>query len=73
MGPGWEVIKTHTKTFLMHTGSDPGVFTLGYFDPTARSGVVIFTNSGNGPRVILSVLKMLDADPDFIAYLAAQV
>ena len=73
MGPGWEVIKTHGKTFLMHTGSDPGVFTLGYFDPNARSGVVIFTNSANGPRVILSVLKMLDADPDFIAYLAAQV
>jgi CubicO group peptidase (beta-lactamase class C family) len=73
MGPGWEVIKTHGKTFLMHTGSDPGVFTLGYFDPTARSGVVIFTNSANGPRVILPILKMLDADPDFIAYLAAQV
>jgi CubicO group peptidase (beta-lactamase class C family) len=73
MGPGWEVIKTHGKTFLMHTGNDPGVFTLGYFDPNARSGVVIFTNSSNGPKVILPILKMLDADPDFIAYLAAQV
>lgn len=73
MGPGWEVVKTHGKTFLMHTGSDPGLFTLGYFDPNARSGVVIFTNSANGPRVILPILKMLDADPDFIAYLAAQV
>ncbi len=73
MGPGWEVIKTHGKTFLMHTGSDLGVFTLGYFDPIARSGVVIFTNSANGPRVILPILKMLDADPDFIAYLAAQM
>lgn len=57
----------------MHTGSDPGVFTLGYFDPGAHSGVVIFTNSVNGPRVILPILKMLDADPDFVAYLAAQV
>jgi CubicO group peptidase (beta-lactamase class C family) len=73
MGPGWEVIKIHSKTFLMHTGSDPGVFTLGYFDPNARSGVVIFTNSGNGPRVILPILRLLNADPDFIAYLAAQV
>jgi CubicO group peptidase (beta-lactamase class C family) len=73
MGPGWEVIKTHGKTFLMHTGSDPGVFTLAYFDPGARSGVVIFTNSANGPRVILPILKMLKADPDFIRYLAAQV
>jgi CubicO group peptidase (beta-lactamase class C family) len=73
MGPGWEVVKIHGKTFLMHTGSDPGVFTLGYFDPNARSGVVIFTNSANGPRVILPILRMLGADPDFIAYLAAQV
>jgi CubicO group peptidase (beta-lactamase class C family) len=73
MGAGWEVIKTHGKTFLMHTGNDPGVFTLGYFNPRSRSGVIIFTNSGNGPRVILPLLKMLDADPDFIAYLAAQV
>ncbi len=73
MGPGWEVIKIRGKTFLMHTGNDPGVFTLGYFDPNARSGVVIFTNSGNGPRVILPILEILGADPDFIAYLAAQV
>lgn len=73
IGPGWEVIKTHGKTFLMHTGMDPGVFTLGYFDPGARSGVIIFTNSSNGPRIILPLLKLLNADPDFIAYLAAQV
>lgn len=73
MGPGWEVIKTHGKTFLMHTGMDTGVFTLGYFDPGAHSGVVIFTNSVNGPRVILPILRLLNADPDFIAYLAAQV
>jgi CubicO group peptidase (beta-lactamase class C family) len=73
MGPGWEVIKIHAKTFLMHTGMDPGVFTLGYFDPSARSGVIIFTNSSNGPRIILPLLRLLNADPDFIAYLAAQV
>lgn len=73
LGPGWEVIKMHGKTFLMHTGMDPGVFTLGYFDPGARSGVIIFTNSSNGPRIVLSLLKLLNADPDFIAYLAAQV
>jgi len=73
MGPGWEVIKIHGKTFLMHTGMDPGVFTLGFFDPGARSGVIIFTNGSNGPRIILPLLRLLNADPDFIAYLAAQV
>lgn len=73
LGPGWEVIKVHGKTFLMHTGMDPGVFTLGYFDPSARTGVIIFTNSSNGPHIILPLLKLLNADPDFVAYLAAQV
>jgi CubicO group peptidase (beta-lactamase class C family) len=72
-GPGWEVIKTHGKTFLMHTGIDEGVFTLGFFDPGSHAGVVLFTNSANGPRVILPILKLLNADPDFISYLAAQV
>src|ERR1700686_4111461 len=72
-GPGWEVTETHGKTFLMHTGIDEGVFTLGYFDPGVRSGVIIFTNSANGTRVILPILKLLGADPDFIAYLEAQV
>ena len=72
-GPGWEVIKTHGKTFLMHTGLDEGVFTLGFFDPASRAGVILFTNSANGPRVILPILKMLQADPDFISYLEAQV
>ena len=72
-GPGWEVIKTHSKVYLMHTGIDEGVFTLGFFDPGSRAGVILFTNSTNGPRVILPILKMLNADPDFISYLEAQV
>lgn len=72
-GPGWEVVKTHGKTFLMHTGIDDGAFTLGFFDPGARSGVIIFTNSANGPRMILPLLKLLHSDADFVAYLEAQV
>jgi hypothetical protein len=70
-GPGWEVVKTHGKTSLMHTGIDEGVFTLDYFDLGARWGVIIFTDSANGPRMILPILKLLSADPDFIAYLEA--
>ena len=72
-GPGWEVVKTHGKTFLMHTGIDEGVFTLGYFDPAARAGAIIFTNSANGPRMILPLLRLLHSDADFVAYLEAQV
>ena len=71
-GLGWEVIQIRRKTFLMHTGMDQGLFTLAYFDPGARSGVIVFTNSANGPRVILPLLTLLKADPDFIAYLRAQ-
>ncbi|GAA3767934.1 serine hydrolase domain-containing protein [Terriglobus aquaticus] len=72
-GPGWEVIKMHGKTFLMHTGIDEGVFTLGFFGTGSRDGVIVFTNSANGPKVILPLLKLLKADPDFVQYLEAQV
>lgn len=44
-GLGWEVIKVKGKTFWMHTGRDPGLFTLGFFDPDERTGTIIFTNS----------------------------
>ena len=71
-GPGWEVVKTHGKTFLMHTGMDEGVFTIAFFNPEARTGIVLFTNSANGPRVVLPIFKLLAADPDFVAYLEAQ-
>lgn len=71
-GLGWEVIKVGKKTFLMHTGRDTGVFTLGFFDPDARSGVVMFTNGENGAQVVLPLLRLLMADPVFIAYLESQ-
>jgi hypothetical protein len=52
---------------------DEGVFTLGFFDPGSRTGLILFTNSANGPRVVLPILKILNADPDFISFLEAQV
>ena len=71
-GLGWEIIKVKGKTFLMHTGRDPGLFTLGFFDPVARTGTIIFTNSEKGAEIILPLLHLLGADPVFIAYLESQ-
>ena len=44
-----------------------------FFEAHTRSGVILFTNSANGPRMILPILKAVGADADFIAYLEAQV
>ena len=71
-GLGWEVIRVKGKTFLMHTGRDTGLFTLGFFDPVARTGTIIFTNSEKGAAVIPPLLHLLGTDPVFIAYLESQ-
>lgn len=69
MGLGWEVFQFGTETLLMHTGMDNGVFTLGYFNPGTRSGTVIFTNSANGPQIVLPILDLIGRDPEFVAFL----
>jgi CubicO group peptidase (beta-lactamase class C family) len=71
-GLGWEIVKIKGKTFWMHTGRDPGVFTVSFFDPIARTGTIIFTNSENGAEVVVPLLHLLRADPVFIAYLEGQ-
>jgi beta-lactamase family protein len=71
-GLGWEIIKVKGKTFWMHTGRDPGLFTLGFFDPDERTGTIIFTNSEKGAEVVVPLLQLLGADPVFIAYLESQ-
>jgi len=60
------------KTFWVHTWRDPGVFTIGFFDPVAPTGTVIFTNSDKGAEVVVPLLHLLGADPVFIAYLEGQ-
>jgi CubicO group peptidase (beta-lactamase class C family) len=72
-GLGWEVSVFGERTFLMHTGSDQGEFTFGYFSPTSGEGAIVFTNSANGGNVVLPILEELDVDPAFLRYLHAQV
>ena len=71
-GLGWEVIVIAGETFLLHTGMDEGVFTLGYINTAARSGTIIFTNSARGPQIILPILDLLGKDRAFVNFLRDQ-
>lgn len=71
-GLGWEIIRVQSKTFWMHTGRDPGVFTVGILDPVSRTATVILTNSENGAEVVVPLLQLLASDPILIAYLEGQ-
>lgn len=72
-GLGWDVTRFGDRTFMMHTGADRGEFTFGYFSPTTREGVVIFTNSARGGVAVLPILDLLGVDADFLRYLHGQV
>lgn len=72
-GLGWELYQYQDGPFMMHTGSDDGVFTFGYLNPEKRSGIIIFTNSANGGRIILPLLESLQIDSHFVKYLKATV
>jgi CubicO group peptidase (beta-lactamase class C family) len=69
MGLGWESFLIDGKRFLMHTGADDGTFTFAYFSPDTRSGVVIFTNSSNGAKVVLPLLRLVGHDSAFVDFL----
>jgi CubicO group peptidase (beta-lactamase class C family) len=61
-GLGWSIFEYETDTVIMHGGSDWGEKTLGFFVPERALGVVIFTNSANGSKVIREVTKTLYPD-----------
>lgn len=69
MGLGWESFLINGKRYFMHTGSDDGTFTFGYFSPDTKSGAVIFTNSSNGSKAVLPILHLTDRDKDFVDFL----
>lgn len=69
MGLGWESFLIGGKRYLMHTGSDDGTFTFGYFSPDTRSGLVVFTNGSNGSKVVLPILRLSGKDTVFVDFL----
>lgn len=71
-GLGWEVFKFGESTYLMHTGKDDGVFTLGYINLPEQTATIIFTNSDNGAKIVLPILDRLGKDRVFVEYLRQQ-
>lgn len=70
-GLGWEVFRLGQETLLLHTGSDPGVFTLAYLNLTTGSGTVVLTSGASGAHLVLPILDRLGADAAFVALLRA--
>jgi CubicO group peptidase (beta-lactamase class C family) len=71
MGLGWQVLRFKNKTVLMHTGRDPGVYTFTYLCPTTGSGAVILTNGQNGNKLVIPLLRSLEAESDLIDFLVS--
>jgi len=71
-GLGWEVYRFKDQTYLMHTGMDEGVFTLGYVNLESRRATILFTNGANGPKLVLPILDGLGKDAAFVEALRAQ-
>ncbi|MBK7930918.1 MAG: beta-lactamase family protein [Bryobacterales bacterium] len=71
MGLGWQVLRFKNKTVLMHTGRDPGVYTFTYLCPTTGSGAVILTNGQNGNKLVIPILRSLEAESEFIDFLVS--
>jgi CubicO group peptidase (beta-lactamase class C family) len=71
-GLGWEVYRFKDRTYLMHTGMDEGVFTLGYINLDSRRATILFTNGANGPKLVLPILDRLGQDMEFVEALRAQ-
>lgn len=69
---GWEIANFGPRTYLMHTGRDPGLFTFGYMRPDTGSGLIIFTNGENGAKLVIPLLRMTGADPEYLHYLEAR-
>jgi CubicO group peptidase (beta-lactamase class C family) len=44
-GLGWMASPEGGRDWINHWGGDPGVFTMAYIDPVARSGVALFANT----------------------------
>ena len=72
-GLGWQLLGFPDGTTMLHTGKDAGAFTFAAIDRASGDGIVILTNSDNGWRVILPILKRTGSDPKLIAFLRGQM
>jgi CubicO group peptidase (beta-lactamase class C family) len=72
-GLGWQILAFKGATLFMHTGKDEGIFTFAYLNRSDRGGVVIFSNSDNGYKIILPLLERLHTSPAFLSFLRGQI
>jgi hypothetical protein len=59
MGLGWAVYPELPggEYGLSHSGEDPGVKTIAIILPKSKRGLLIFTNSDNGPQLYTDLVK----------------
>jgi hypothetical protein len=53
----------------MHTGRDPGLWTMAFIDRSTRSGAVLLTNSEKGHEVAIAMLENLNINQNFLNFL----
>jgi CubicO group peptidase (beta-lactamase class C family) len=59
MGLGWAVYTNlgNGEYAISHSGVDPGVNTIAFILPKSKRGLLIFTNSDNGPQIYTELVK----------------
>lgn len=72
-GLGWQLMEFPGETVLMHTGKDEGTFSFVYLNRTTKDGVVIFTNSDVGYKIVLPILEQTGTSPAFLRFLRGQM
>lgn len=72
-GLGWQLMDFPGTTILMHTGKDEGTFSFAYLNRKTKDGVVIFTNSDVGYKIILPILDRTNTNPAFLKFLRGQM
>lgn len=68
-GLGWDVAAFGDRRVLWHTGADSGEFTFAYIIPSTGEGVVVFTNSAVGHRVIMPIFDRIGVEPRYLEWL----
>ena len=71
LGLGWFIFRINGRTFVNHTGSNPGEKALAVFEPATGSGIVILTNGANGNKVINDIVGLVDPGTPFQTFTTA--
>lgn len=59
-GLGWTIFNYPHQTLIQHGGNDFGEHAFVYFNPVSRDGTIVFINGGNGWRVSVALIDLID-------------